>query len=214
MNKDSLFQIIQTGKDTLKALATNTKPVIETEDFDYTKTFLTALIGALIAQIIIGCITWFKSRKTLKEKKHLVKDDLSNQLIILQRLESKLNELNEKFECRETNSHTSDSFHDLQTDIYESVSKQDLHKIFKKDIFLLVDIYKSIRFLQENSVSNIYGTYIIRLENHIKEKEADPTHDFFCITHIHFIESAQSQIRNNIIAISDVKGNINKILGT
>ena len=58
-------------------------------------------------------------------------------------MDLKLRELDLKFIERHLDSYTHDAFQDLHIDIYESVPKPDLHKIFNQKFFKLVDIYKS-----------------------------------------------------------------------
>ena len=213
MDKDSIISELLKVKDSLLIKAEQTKNSTNNSS-EITKALYTAFIGAVIAQAVILIIGYVKKRCLLKEKKNLIIADLSNQLKIIERLENKLNELDKKFENKDLLTHTSDAFQDLQTYIYESVSKSDLHIIFKSNIFKLVDIYKSIMFLQENSISNIYGNYIKKLELHRKEKVNISNHDFYCDSHLRFIELARNQIKNNLNTISDLKKDIDIILGS
>ncbi len=185
-------------------MSTDTHTSVQS-NFDFTKTLVTALIGAIIAQLIILFIGWAKNAYILKQKRKLIVDDLTNQLTVLSRLEDTLTELDKKFEKRDTLTYTSDAFHDLHNDIYESIPKNDLHKIFKSNVFKLVNIYKSIDFLNEYSVANIYNTYLQKTQIHIKEKESESNHDYFCQHHIHFIEMARAQIKNNLDTISSIQ---------
>ncbi len=170
MNKDTIINHLLDKYASLKIILSSDSNSVIQDDFDFTKTLGTALIGAVIGQVLILLFGWVKNYFILNNKKKLIVDDLTNQLKVLSRLITKLNELDKKFENRDALNNKSDTFQDLQTDIYESVPKTDLHKIFKTDIFKLVDIYKSIEFLKENSIVNIYHTYIQKLEIHTKEK--------------------------------------------
>lgn len=210
MNKDSVITHLLDKHDSLKIVLSQQSNSSTDSDFDVTKTLVTALIGAVIGRVIIFVIDWANR----KEKQRLIVADLSHQLKVLSRLNTKLNELDKKFENKDTSDNTSDAFHDLQTDIYESVPKPDLHKIFKNDIFKLVDIYKSIRFLQDNSIANLYGNYLTKLEMHQKEKQDDRNHDFFCRTHLSFIELTRGQIKNNLSTISDITKKMNELIKT
>lgn len=212
MNKDTIINHLVDKHDSLKIILSSDKSSAIQDDFDFTKTLVTALIGAIIGQVLILFIGWVKNHLTRKDKKKLIVDDLTNQLKVLSRLVTKLNELDKKFEKRDALNNTSDTFQDLQTDIYESVPKTDLHKIFKTDIFKLVDIYKSIEFLKVNSIVNIHITYLQKLEIHTKEKASEPNHDFYCTTHMQFIDTARSQIKNNLGTISDISKEMNEII--
>lgn len=214
MIKDSIITHLLDKHDSMKIVLSQQNNSSLSEDFDVTKTLVTALIGAIIGQIIIFLITFLNNKRLRKEKRKLIVADLTNQLKVLTRLVSKLNDLDKKFETRDTQTHTSDAFHDLQTDIYESVPKPDLHKIFKHDLFKLVDIYKSIRFLQDNSISNLYSNYLKKLEIHLKEKQDDPNHKFFCQTHIGYIDLTRGQIKNNLSTIMDITKEMNEIIKT
>ncbi len=212
MNKDSLITHLLDKHDSLKIILSQEKGSYINNGFDVNKTLVTALIGAVIGQVLIFYITWINNKRTLKEKRKLIVADLAHQLKVLARLVIKLNDLDEKFENKDTLNNTSDAFQDLQTDIYESVPKPDLHKIFKNDIFKLVDIYKSIRFLQDHSIIYLYDNYIRKLEIHQKEKQGDPVHDFFCATHLRFIEKVRSQIKENLSGITDITKEMNKLI--
>jgi hypothetical protein len=182
-----------------------------TSDFPYMNTIAAALIGAIIGQLIIVLVNWAKKKIDLKNKKRLIQADISNQKIILERMEIKLNELKILFETNNTDIYKGDVFHDITKDIYESVSKIDLYKIFGKKLPILVDIYESLMFLKANNPPEIYNRYVTKLNNHITEKQDDPKHDFYCRTHMGFIKIAIDQISNNLSTISDIKEQMIKL---
>jgi hypothetical protein len=182
-----------------------------TSDFPYVNTLLAALIGAVIGQLSILLINWIKKKIELNGKKKLIKADLANQKAILTRMETKLNELKTLFDNRNTDIYKGDVFHDVTKDIYESVPKIDLYKIFDSKLPVLVDIYESLMFLKTNNPPTIYNQYITKLNNHIAEKKDNPNHSFYCETHLGFIEIAVGQISNNLKTISDIKEQMNKI---
>jgi hypothetical protein len=183
-----------------------------TQNFPYTNTLLAALIGAIIGQLSIILFNWIKKKLDLNNKRKLIEADLKNQRIILTRMETKLSELKILFENRKTESYKGDVFHDLTKDIYESVPKIELFKIYKEQLPTLVDIYESILFLKTNNPPSIYNHYVTKLNNHIAEKKNQADHDFYCKTHLGFIEIAVSQISNNLKTIVDIKKQMNKIL--
>ena len=182
------------------------------QNFPYVNTLVAALIGAFIGQLSILLFNWIKRKIELNNKKKLIEADLKNQKVILTRMETKLNELKTLFENRDTDRYKGDVFHDLTKDIYESVPKIELFKIFGNLLPTLVDIYESIMFLKINNPPAIYYKYITKLNNHIDEKKDQPNHDFYCKTHLGFIEIAVGQISNNLKTISEVKEQMNKIL--
>ncbi len=182
------------------------------QDFPYINTLVAALIGAFIGQLSILLVNWIKKKIDLKNKENLIKADIRNQKIILERMETKLNALKSLFENRNTDIYKGDVFHDITKDIYDSVPKIDLYKIFDNQLPILVDIYESLMFLKTNSPPVIYDKYVTKLNNHIAEKKDKLDHDFYCKTHVGFIEIAVGQISNNIKTIGEVKEQMNRIL--
>lgn len=183
-----------------------------TQDFPYMNTLVAALIGAIIGQLSILLVNWIKQKCDLKNKRNLIKSDIRNQKIILDRMETKLNDLKTLFENRNTDIYKGDVFHDITKDIYESVPKIELYKIFKNELPTLVDIYESLMFLKANSPQVIFHKYITKLNIHIVEKKDIPNHDFYCKTHIGFVEIAVGQISNNLNTIQEVKEQMKKIV--
>jgi hypothetical protein len=182
------------------------------QDFPYINTLVAALIGAIIGQLSILLVNWIKKKIDLKNKKNLIKADIRNQMVILERMETKLNALKSLFENRNTDIYKGDVFHDITKDIYDSVPKIDLYKIFDNQLPILVDVYESLMFLKTNSPPVIYDKYVTKLNNHIAEKKDKLDHDFYCKTHVGFIEIAVGQISNNIKTIGEVKEQMNRIL--
>jgi hypothetical protein len=176
----------------------------------WNKIFL-ALIGGIIALILKAIFDWFISKRDLCVKRKLIESDLTNQAEVVERLRTELKELYNKFEKRQANQHTVDAFVDLHSDIYNSIPKTDYYKIYKKKSVVLNEIYKTIEFLSHFSIDKIYTDYIVKLDNHLKEKENQQNHEYYCNTHINFIKSAQRQILHNLKAIEDVKFKIEKI---
>ncbi|MBP92648.1 MAG: hypothetical protein CMC55_00855 [Flavobacteriaceae bacterium] len=181
------------------------------EPFSFQKTLLIALIGALIGQSLILLISWIKRKIDLSRKKQMIIYDLKNQNTILDNLNYKHLELKNLFEYRKTEEFTTSIFHDLQLDIYQSVAKNELYSIFKKDLSTLVDIYKSIEFLKEKSPYWIYGDYLAKSELHLEETKKEENHEFYCETHLGFMDTAMKNIENNIKTISETKSKIQKL---
>jgi hypothetical protein len=182
------------------------------QNFPYVNTVVAALIGAIIGQLSILLVNWIKKKIELKNMEKLIKADIKIQEVILTRMEMKLNELKTLFETRKTDMYKGDVFQDITKDIYESIPKIDLYKIFDDKLPILIDIYESLIFLKTNNPPRIYNQYITKLNNHTNEKKHDPNHDFYCRTHIGFIEIAIGQISNNLKTIGELKEQINKLL--
>ena len=217
METDTLSNKVVQAIDTVKATAiklTDNKTEAEVTAVDWERTLFTALIGALIAQGLIILINWIKNKIELNTKKNLLTADLKSQREVIVKLNTAYETLLDKFQKRDTKKHSYASFEDLHTDIYESVSKTDLFKIFGKRMTKIVNIYKTVRFLKEYSVDAIYRDYIINLDNHLKEKRDNPEHDYFCVTHLGFIDIATGQINNNTKTIGEVLTDIDEFITT
>jgi hypothetical protein len=184
----------------------------QTTTFEYKKTLIVALIGAVIGQCLVILIAWIKSKIDLRAKKRLLIADLKNQKQIIGRLHKSLMALLGKFEQRNTNNHSYDAFYDLQIDIYSSIAKTDLFKIFGKRFSKIVKIYKTLDFLGTYSIDRIYKEYLTKIDRHTQEKRDDPKHDFYCASHLGFIELAKSQIKNNIQTIEELTKEIDEFI--
>ena len=182
--------------------------LLRQEPFPFQKTLLIALIGAIIGQALVLLISWIKKEIDLSRKKKMIVNDLNNQNKTLDLLSEKHLELKKLFKKRETDQFTTSIFHTLQLDIYQSVPKNELHSIFKKELTDLVDVYKSIEFIKSNGPYWIYKDYLEKSELHLEEKKNEPNHDFYCDTHIGFIEIAMKNIENNLRTIREVKSKI------
>lgn len=185
--------------------------LLTSEPFSLQKTLLIALIGAIIGQSLIIVISWIKKEIDLSRKKKMILDDLKNQEKILDELTKKYLELKHLFQIRETDQFTSSVFHILHLDIYQSVAKNELYAIFKKNLSTLVDIYKSIDFLKSQGPYWVYKDYLEKSELHLEKKKNDDNHEFYCDTHIGFIEIALKNIENHLKTIMVTKSKIKKI---
>jgi hypothetical protein len=181
------------------------------ELFPFQKTLIIAFIGAFIGQIIVVLFLWIKKNIDLSEKKKMIIKDLENQSVILDRMKGKYTELIKLFESKQTDKFTSSVFQDLHLDIFESVPKNELYRIFKKNLFDLVDVYKSIDFLKTHGPIWIYEHYLNKSNLHLKEKENDLNHEFYCSTHLSIIELSKGQIESNLKTIEEIKILIKRI---
>ncbi len=182
------------------------------EIFLFQNTLIIAFLGALIGQLIIIIINFIKRKIDLNEKKDMIINDLKSQLEVLNLVAEKYLELKKILKRRETDSFTTNVFHTLQLDIYQSVPKNELFAIFKKRLFLLVDIYKSIEFIKLNSPYSVYNDYLKKSELHSEDKKDDPNHINFCETELGFIDIAIKNIDNHLKTILDIKLNIEKLI--
>ncbi len=185
--------------------------LLNQEIFPFQKTLLIALIGAIIGQSLILLIGWIKREIDLSRKKQMIINDLKNQNQTLDLIIEKHNELNNLFVKRETDQFTTSIFQTLQLDIYQSVPKNELHSIFKKDLAVLVDVYKSIEFIKSNGPYWIYKDYLEKSELHLDVKKHEPNHNFYCETHIGFIKIAMKNIQNNLNTIRETKAKIKRL---
>ncbi|MEP5341175.1 MAG: hypothetical protein ABJL44_15660 [Algibacter sp.] len=181
------------------------------EPFPFQKTLLIALIGAIIGQSLVILIGWIKKQIDLSRKKQMIVNDLNNQNIILKELTKKHLELKRLFENRKTEQFTSSIYHVLQLDIYQSVQKNELHSIFKKDLSVLVEVYKSIEFIKNNGPYWIYKDYLEKSERHLEETVNKSNYVFYDETHIGFMEIAMNNIENNLRTIQDTISKIEKL---
>jgi len=181
------------------------------ENFSLQKTLLIALIGALIGQLMIILVGFLKKKINLQRKKSMILNDLKNQNEILDSLTKKHLELADLFKRKQVDTFTTSIFHTLQLDIYESIPKNELYQIFQKDLFKLVDIYKSIEFLKNHSPYWIHRDYLEKSELHLEEEKNNSEHNFWCETHLGFIDIALGNIENNFKTINQIKKDIKEL---
>lgn len=175
------------------------------QPFPFQKTLLIALIGALIGQSIVLIINWLKTKVDLSTKKQMIIKDLENQDKTLDLIIEKFNELNNLFIKRKTEYFKTSVFQNLQLDIYQSISKNELYLIFKKDLATLIDIYKSLEFIKNNSPYFLYKEYLEKSNLHLEEKKNEPNHEFYCDIHLGIIELSVQNIENHLKTIRETK---------
>lgn len=180
--------------------------------FPYMETLLAALIGAIIGQLSVLLFNWLKKINNIKRKKRMIFSDLKHKLIILKKMKDKLAELKKLFEDKNTKTYTGIAFHDLNKDVYESISKIDLYECMGSKMTLTIDIYESINFLKTNTPFNIYSQYVEKLNKHLDETKNDSNHDLYCTTHIDYIQIAVKQIESNLKTIGKVECKINELV--
>ncbi|HEY5825739.1 MAG TPA: hypothetical protein VIT44_15300 [Cyclobacteriaceae bacterium] len=175
------------------------------ENFDA----LSAFFGASIALFL----AWINQRLELKNIKLLINGDLIHLQEVVSKLRTETEKLLLKFENRENlETHSADSFEDLYTDIYDSVSKTDLHKIYKNRLPELVQIYKTVLFLKGVTPVNVYSKYVESWDNHKSSELHKRENGTYCDTHIGFINIAKGQLNNNLESMDQLKRNINRSL--
>ena len=186
--------------------------VLITEFFPFQNTLIIALIGSFIGQLIIICISLVKRKIDLNRKKNMIISDLKSQLKVLKLVSEKYFELKSMFQIRNVDCFTVSVFQTLQLDIYQSVPKNELYAIFKTKLFLLVDIYKSIEFIKQNSPYLVYSDYLIKSELHFEETKDNSNHDKFCEAELGFIEIAIKNINNHMKTIVQIEDDIKKLI--
>lgn len=174
-------------------------------------------LSILLGAIITGFIAWVVHRWDLRTKKKFMNDELIDKMEVILRLEKQTQQLITKFETLDIKTYNSDVFEDLYLDIYESITKDDLYKIYKKALPDLVKVYKKIEFLKTMSLLKIYTEYVNKWEAHRVSSEhiqhfGRVKDGVYCDTNIGYMEITKSQLKNNIEAIKNLKRGINKVL--
>jgi hypothetical protein len=168
-------------------------------------------LGALVT----GVVAWAVHRWDLRTKKKVMNEEMLDKAEVILRLERETLGLIDKFETRTTKEYNGDAFEDLYLDIYESMAKDDLYKIYKRSLIDLVKVYKKIEFLNSMSPHKIYSDYVDKWEIHrmtSDHKEHWNGEDIFCDSHVGFIDRAKFQLKNNMEVIKLLKKDINKVL--
>jgi hypothetical protein len=104
--------------------------------------------------------------------------DLRKKKDIILRLVEKYNLLITKFEAKDVENHYYNAFNDLHTDIYDSITKVDLFRIYKNKISDVVEIYNTFKFLKERDVGFIYREYLEKIDKHDEKHKDDPIIQF------------------------------------
>ena len=108
--------------------------------------------------------------------------------------------------------HSADAFNELNADLYNSLPKTDLFKIYKKNIVEVIGAYKSIDFLGRKTPSKIYREYADRWKEHKYTTEHQNGHIELCANHKLFIETSIMQIESNLLTCKELRDDIDKIL--
>ncbi|MBS1487038.1 MAG: hypothetical protein JST43_05570 [Bacteroidetes bacterium] len=168
-----------------------------------------------LGAFVTGFFAWSVHRWDLRTKKKVMNEEMADKVEVILRLEKETQGLIDKFEKRDTKEYNGDAFEDLYLDIYESMTKDDLYKIYKKSLIDLVKVYKKIEFLNTMSPHKIYSDYVDKWEIHrmtSEHKEHWTGDGIFCDSHISFAERAKLQLLNNMDVINLLKRDINKVL--
>ncbi len=181
---------------------------MKAEAFDWEKTLLIALIGAIIGQFVVLIIGWSKRKIDLNRKRKMIKADLLKQDIVLESSEKKHVELKTRLQNKDADEFTTSIFQTLQLDVYNSVAKNELFEIFGKDFTIIVDVYKSIDFIKNYGPFWIYKDYLEKSDRHLFETQNDEDFEFYSETHMGFIGIALKNIDNNLRTIAEVRSNI------
>jgi len=194
---DSVIAQVQVNSDTI---ATAVREVGKSNPLYDTRILITGLIAATFTQLLVVIITEWRSWRDLRNKRSLILDDLRSKRVFLVDLLNEYKMLIIKFEARDVDTHQYRAFTELNSDIFNAVSKTDVYKIFKNRIHDIVEIYNMIEFLKAHDVEFTYQDYLSRLAKHTAEKKNDPNHEHFCSTHIQIIERAILNLQKHIVA--------------
>lgn len=132
----------------------------------------TSLVTTIMAQFIIAFFSYERAAITRREKKALLWIDLKTKREIIVRLIAEYKVLQLKFQKRQADQDTYNSFNDLHTDVYDSITKHELFLMFGVSVNDIIEIYNSFKFLKENDVGVVYRAYIEKigaLMHHILE---------------------------------------------
>jgi len=167
--------------------------------------------GAFLNYMFIRHKEKSQKKRDLKNKKILIIADLDSQKHIINRMRQYLYQLKIDFENylkNETNIEDdseifTDDFHDLQINVFMSVTKADLYQIFGRDLFILVNIYNSINFLRGVPPEFIYKKYVENVKNE--------SINFYGKYDTNF--NREAKMKNSKLVLRQVKDNLREIKG-
>lgn len=168
-----------------------------------TVNFSDVIVALLAASFAILLNTIYDSVRDFRRKrltKRVIELDLLNQIRVLQEMKSDFEELADRFDKKNFAPYTMNAFEDLHFDIYQSISKQELFKVFNDKLVTIVEVYKIIEFLKENTPNLIYRRFTKSQSDHLREKNYDPYH-LECRTHDEYVNLVIKRSKLNIQSI-------------
>jgi hypothetical protein len=171
---------------------------------------LAGFIGAIISFIITMAGKWFEKRNDLNLKRKLIITDLDDKKTLLIKVNKEYQSLLRQFEDQNLDSHNSDDLTNLNTDLFNSISKTDLFKIYQKKIGKLINIYNTIDFLSRKKPLSIYQEFIKKQSQFNFNKNvylSNPQR-----YNQTFIDNSINQIKANILTCSELNNEIEAIM--
>jgi hypothetical protein len=196
--KDTIQNVVKAVQDSLTFVGPFPEP--ETQPLINNQVLITALLAATFTQLLVVLISWIRNELDLLNKKKLILDDLREKRKTLLDLKEAYRVLLEKFKNRDVDSHEYLAFTELNADVFNAVSKPDLYKIFGKRMIKISDIYNMIVFLKKHDVEFTYQDYLNKINNHTEKMKGVKGHDFWCETHVGFVDRAIMNIGKHIAA--------------
>lgn len=183
---------------------------METENY-YIQILFSALIGAIIGQFILVSVNYLKEKIQLNKKRKLIQVDLMFLKAQLTDLNAKFEELYVNFKIKNLKRYQGNIAGELNRDVFDSLSKIELYKIYGDKFPILIKIYSNLIFVKQNNPYQIYKNYTEELQEHQDEMANEENHPFYCDSHMQIIEIAMENIRNIQTTISFTIKDINSI---
>lgn len=171
-----------------------------------------AIVAAVFTQLIIVGISSYKFNRDLRVKRELLEEDLKDKKSSLLALYESYCTLLTQLNNRDLKRFISDAFPDLNSNLYQSVQKSDLYRIYEKKIVEIVKIYNAVDYLSKGTSSLIYGEYVRKWKEHVNTESHKASHVVYCDSHIAFIEIASEQSKLNMNTCKTLIEDIDKIL--
>jgi hypothetical protein len=133
--------------------------------------------------------------------------DLNKKREITDELIGEYEKLKKKFEERDLLNFHMKLFHNLNPDIFNSVDKGDVVKIFgREDAYKIDDIYSHLIYCKKYDIEFTYDKYLKWEKTHKEEhKNDDPPHNYWCKAHIQVVERAIENIGSHLKAARAAK---------
>jgi hypothetical protein len=168
---------------------------------------IVALLAASVALALNILYDLYKSKAALKAKRNVLKADLNNQIKVLERMEKDFATLITRFKNNQFEPYVMDAYEDLHLDIYLAMEKDVLYAIYKEKVVALVEVYKIIGFLIDNTPGALFERYINFRDEHNKAKGYDKAH-LTCKTQQ---ENISVTIKNSELNVISIRNALRKI---
>lgn len=182
-------------------------------DNDFYQKIAIAVVGGVIGAVLSNLFGLLRSSydetRRLKRIKQLVFADLNKKREIVDELIEEYEALRKKFVNRDLQSFHMKLFHNLNADIFNTVSKSDLVYLFgREDCYKLDDIYTYLAYVKKYDIEFTYEKYLTWEKQHKEEHKNDPKHEYWCVTHIETVKRTIENIDNHLVAARAAKTTI------